>query len=82
MRECKLKSKPLESFIFLNRLKTITLNSSKKRWFDGFRWDQLEDRTLPAPLKRPVKDNTDLSNFDEYPRDRDEPPGKINFFFF
>lgn len=80
MRECKLKPDVLERFIFLDSSKNDFVSFLYKRWFDGFRWDQLEDRTLPAPLKRPVKDNTDLSNFDEYPRDRDEPPGKFHFF--
>lgn len=32
---------------------------------------------MNAPLKRPIKDNQDLSNFDEYPRDADEPPDEI-----
>lgn len=53
-------------------------NISHFRWFEGFQWDKLEDRTLSAPLKRPIKNNTDLSNFDEYPRDRDEPPDEIS----
>lgn len=48
------------------------------RWFEGFQWDKLEERTLPAPLKRPIKNNMDLSNFDEYPRDRDEPPDETS----
>ncbi|XP_031617162.1 cGMP-dependent protein kinase 1 isoform X2 [Contarinia nasturtii] len=49
----------------------------KHAWFEGFQWDKLEDRTLTAPLKRPIKNNTDLSNFDEYPRDSDEPPDEL-----
>lgn len=32
---------------------------------------------MGAPLKRPIKDDMDLSNFDEYPRDTDEPPDEI-----
>lgn len=32
-------------------------------------------------MKRPIKNNIDLSNFDEYPRDRDEPPGKLHLNF-
>lgn len=38
----------------------------------------MEDRSLIAPLKRPIKSNVDLSNFDEYPRDRDEPPDDVS----
>lgn len=49
----------------------------KHAWFEGFHWDKLQDRSLSAPLIRPIKNNTDLSNFDEYPRDRDEPPDEI-----
>lgn len=47
-------------------------------WFEGFPWEQLESRTLEAPLKRPIKDSFDLSNFDEYPRDSDEPPDELS----
>lgn len=46
-------------------------------WFDGFAWDKLTERSMNAPLKRPIKNNIDLSNFDEYPRERDEPPDEI-----
>lgn len=33
---------------------------------------------MPAPLIRPVKSNKDLSNFDEYPKDRDDPPDEVS----
>lgn len=50
----------------------------KHAWFEGFPWEELENRTLEAPLKRPIKDSVDLSNFDEYPRDSDEPPDDLS----
>lgn len=33
---------------------------------------------MSSSLKRPIRDNTDLSNFDEYPRDTDEPPDEVS----
>lgn len=48
------------------------------RWFEGFQWERMEDRSMIAPLKRPIKSNMDLSNFDEYPRDGDEPPDDVS----
>ncbi|XP_058839060.1 cGMP-dependent protein kinase 1-like [Topomyia yanbarensis] len=47
-------------------------------WFAGFEWQRLKDRTLPAPLVRPILSDTDLSNFDEYPKDQDEPPDETS----
>lgn len=40
-------------------------------WYSEFSWDKLKARELTAPLILPVKNNLDLSNFEEYPRDRD-----------
>jgi len=36
-------------------------------WFKGFDWDAFEARKIPAPIIMPVKNNEDLSNFEEYP---------------
>ncbi|XP_055548117.1 cGMP-dependent protein kinase 1 [Wyeomyia smithii] len=47
-------------------------------WFAGFEWQRLKDRTLLAPLVRPIQSDTDLSNFDEYPKDLDEPPDETS----
>lgn len=47
-------------------------------WFSGFEWQRLKERTLPAPLVRPIQSDTDLSNFDEYPKDQDEPPDETS----
>jgi len=40
------------------------------RWFDGFDWTGLADRTSPAPYVPTIKSHTDTTNFDQYP---DEP---------
>lgn len=48
------------------------------QWFAEFDWDKLQARKTPAPLVLPVKSNLDLSNFEEYPKDRDETPDEIS----
>ncbi|XP_058124601.1 cGMP-dependent protein kinase 1 [Anopheles ziemanni] len=47
-------------------------------WFGNFEWQRLKERTMPAPLVRPIVNDIDLSNFDEYPKDQDEPPDEIS----
>ncbi|XP_062546542.1 cGMP-dependent protein kinase 1 [Armigeres subalbatus] len=47
-------------------------------WFSGFEWQRLKERTMPAPLVRQIQSNTDMSNFDEYPKDQDEPPDETS----
>lgn len=44
------------------------------RWFDGFNWEGLTERTLTPPILPNVNSVIDTSNFDEYPRDVDAPP--------
>jgi cGMP-dependent protein kinase len=46
----------------------------KHKWFDGFNWEGLVNRTLTPPILPRVKHETDTSNFDEYPADADGPP--------
>ncbi|MES1909201.1 MAG: hypothetical protein MHM6MM_001983 [Cercozoa sp. M6MM] len=41
-------------------------------WFRDFDWDALERRTMKAPIVPRIKDEFDLSNFEDYP-DEDEP---------
>lgn len=48
------------------------------QWFEEFEWDQLLARRMPAPLVLPVQSNMDLSNFEDYPRDRDETPDEMS----
>ncbi|XP_052894746.1 cGMP-dependent protein kinase 1 [Anopheles moucheti] len=47
-------------------------------WFGSFEWQRLKERTMPAPLIRPIVSDLDLSNFDEYPKDQDEPPDETS----
>ncbi|XP_008197146.1 cGMP-dependent protein kinase, isozyme 2 forms cD4/T1/T3A/T3B isoform X3 [Tribolium castaneum] len=46
----------------------------KHKWFDGFNWEGLVNRTLTPPILPQVKHVTDTSNFDDYPPDTDTPP--------
>lgn len=43
-------------------------------WFADFDWERLQARKMTPPLILPVKNNLDLSNFEEYPDDHDETP--------
>ena len=45
-----------------------------ERWFDGFYWEGLRNRTLTPPIMPCVKHVTDTSNFDEYPGDNEPIP--------
>lgn len=57
-----------------NGIKDIKSHS----WYADFEWEKLQNHKMQAPLVRHVKDNTDLSNFDEYPKDRDDPPDELS----
>ncbi|XP_053957756.1 cGMP-dependent protein kinase, isozyme 2 forms cD4/T1/T3A/T3B isoform X1 [Anastrepha ludens] len=46
----------------------------KHRWFDGFYWLGLQNRTLEPPIKPAVKSVIDTTNFDAYPPDPEGPP--------
>ncbi|KAJ2945574.1 hypothetical protein O0L34_g396 [Tuta absoluta] len=46
----------------------------KHKWFDGFNWEGLAQRTLDPPILPTVKNPLDTHNFDQYPPDADEPP--------
>jgi len=43
-------------------------------WFEGLDWDLLYQKKLKAPIMLQIKDNTDLSNFDDV---QDEEPDPI-----
>jgi len=36
-------------------------------WFKGFDWDQFLKKKLVAPIRNPIKDPEDLTNFEKYP---------------
>lgn len=46
----------------------------KHKWFDGFYWEGLRNKTLTPPILPTVKNVTDTSNFDEYPTDSEPLP--------
>uniref|UniRef100_A0A915JWI0 cGMP-dependent protein kinase n=1 Tax=Romanomermis culicivorax TaxID=13658 RepID=A0A915JWI0_ROMCU len=46
----------------------------KNKWFEGFNFEGLRNRTLQPPIVPFVRSATDTSNFDDYPEDRDPPP--------
>ncbi|XP_049867696.1 cGMP-dependent protein kinase, isozyme 1-like [Pectinophora gossypiella] len=43
------------------------------KWFLGFDWDSLRKQKMKAPLIQPVNSNTDLTNFEKYPKDKLPP---------
>lgn len=50
----------------------------KNKWFEGFYWEGLKNRTLTPPIVPNVRSVIDCSNFDEYPPDSDGPPPDDN----
>ncbi|XP_015785761.1 cGMP-dependent protein kinase 1 isoform X1 [Tetranychus urticae] len=50
----------------------------KHKWFDGFYWEGLRNRTLTPPIVPAVRHPTDTSNFDNYPAETDPPPTDDN----
>lgn len=46
----------------------------KHKWFDGFYWEGLRNKTLTPPIMPTVKSVIDTSNFDEYPNDNEPLP--------
>lgn len=50
----------------------------KHKWFQGFHWQGLLERTLEPPIKPKVKGSTDYSNFDHYAKDMDVPPDDLS----
>ena len=51
----------------------------KHKWFDGFNWEGLRQRTLTPPIIPKIKSHLDTSNFDAYPKDSDVlPPDDVS----
>lgn len=48
------------------------------RWFQGFDWDGLINKTLTAPIVQPVRSPCDTSNFDCFSKDNDIPPDELS----
>ena len=51
-----------------------TLQSSPRRWYQGFDWIGLSSKRVTPPIVPRIKNPTDASNFDSYPKDMDEAP--------
>ncbi|XP_076126156.1 cGMP-dependent protein kinase 2 [Alosa pseudoharengus] len=62
----------------LGNLKNGITDIKKHRWFSGFSWSGLKNRTLKSPLKRELMGPTDHSYFDTYPPDEDIPPDEVS----
>ncbi|XP_075996929.1 cGMP-dependent protein kinase 1-like isoform X2 [Genypterus blacodes] len=62
----------------LGNLKNGVKDIQKHKWFEGFNWEGLRKRTLTPPLTPEVSTPTDISNFDSFPEDTDEPPPDDN----
>ena len=58
-----LQSKPTRR---LGALKGGVAEIKQHAWFDGFDWDKLIKQKLPAPILPKIKNEHDLSNFDDY----------------
>ncbi len=43
----------------------------KHKWFSGFDWDALLNKTMDVPIRPTVKNDIDLSNFDSYPEEKE-----------
>jgi len=46
----------------------------KHKWFSSFSWDDLEKLKIPAPYKPTMKDEQDVSNFEDLPDSNELPP--------
>jgi len=50
----------------------------KHRWFQGFDWESLSNKSLISPIHPMVRNPTDASNFDAYPKENDTPPDELS----
>nr|XP_023023080.1 cGMP-dependent protein kinase, isozyme 1-like isoform X1 [Leptinotarsa decemlineata] len=55
-----------------------TQDIKKHKWYQGFDWDGLIARTLPAPIQQVVRGPCDTSNFDTFAKDDDIPPDEFS----
>jgi len=46
----------------------------KHKWFSSLDWAKLEKLELPAPYKPTMKDESDVSNFEDIPDSNEQPP--------
>lgn len=57
----------------LGYLKNGIADIKSHKWFLGFDWDGLRETKLKPPLVQPVASNSDLNNFEKYPKDKLPP---------
>nr|XP_018897131.1 PREDICTED: cGMP-dependent protein kinase, isozyme 1-like [Bemisia tabaci]XP_018897132.1 PREDICTED: cGMP-dependent protein kinase, isozyme 1-like [Bemisia tabaci]XP_018897133.1 PREDICTED: cGMP-dependent protein kinase, isozyme 1-like [Bemisia tabaci] len=54
------------------------MDVKKHKWFQGFDWFGLQNKTLQPPIIQEVRSPTDTSNFDFYPQDCKEVPDELS----
>ncbi|XP_037911380.1 cGMP-dependent protein kinase 1 isoform X2 [Hermetia illucens] len=54
------------------------MDIKRHSWFDGFDWHKLQNKTMPAPIKRPIRNNTDLRYFTPNDEALDSPPDELS----
>lgn len=50
----------------------------KHKWYQGFDWEGLVNKRVSPPITPRVKNATDSSNFDSYPKDNEEAPDEMS----
>ncbi|TWW78604.1 cGMP-dependent protein kinase 1 [Takifugu flavidus] len=62
----------------LGNLKNGVKDIQKHKWFEGFNWEGLKKGTLTPPIIPTVTSAVDISNFDNFPEDKEDPPPDDN----
>ncbi|XP_063691403.1 cGMP-dependent protein kinase 1-like isoform X5 [Bolinopsis microptera] len=50
----------------------------KHKWYQGFDWEGLINKRVSPPISPRIKNATDSSNFDSYPKDNEEAPDEMS----
>ncbi|XP_044737413.1 cGMP-dependent protein kinase, isozyme 1-like [Chrysoperla carnea] len=50
----------------------------KHKWFQGFDWDGLKNKTMTPPIVQSVRGPCDTSNFEGFSKDNDIPPDELS----
>lgn len=64
----------LTCFVIVVLVVFVLLLLCPNRWFDGFYWWGLQNRSLEPPIMPCVRSVIDTNNFDDYPPDPEAPP--------
>lgn len=62
----------------LGRTKGGTAGVMKHKWFSGFDWDALLNKTMEVPISPIVKNPLDSSNFEDYPEEDEEEANMVS----